>query len=245
MMVGMPHTESQFDLVVFDMAGTTVHDGDAVHHCLMAALQAVAGHAASREAVNAVMGIAKPAAIRELLSQRTGPGPDQATVNRVHADFVRRMLAYYRTDPAVREVDGASDVFRALRAAGIKVALDTGFDRPIAQVIIDRLGWERDGLIDASATADEVPEGRPAPHMIARLMRLTGVADPARVVKVGDTPSDLHEGTNARCGRVVGVTGGSHTADELRPHPHTHLIGTVRELPQLLSMGSQQLVGMA
>jgi phosphonatase-like hydrolase len=231
----MMHNELQYDLVVFDMAGTTVHDGDAVHHSLMAALQGVAGHAASREAVNAVMGIAKPTAIRGLLSQRGGPTPDEALVDRVHADFVRRMLAFYRTDPAVREIDGASDLFRALRAAGVKVALDTGFDRDIAQVVIDRLGWERDGLVDATVTADEVPEGRPAPHMIAKLMRMTGVTDPARVVKVGDTPSDLHEGTNAGCGMVVGVTEGSHTADELRDHPHTHLIGSIRELPELLS----------
>jgi len=51
---------------------------------------------------------------------------------------------------------------------------------------------------------------------------------------VGDTPSDLEEGVSAGCGMVVGVTGGSHTADQLRPHPHTHLISSITELPQLL-----------
>ena len=221
-----------FELVVFDMAGTTVHDGDAVHRCLGAALATVAGCETSRDAVNAVMGIQKPVAIRDLLRRygRPGEAADGDLVGRVHDDFARRMLSHYRTDPSVREIDGASDVFRSLRAAGVRVGLDTGFDRTIAGAILERLGWTGGGLVDATVTADEVPAGRPAPHMIFRLMELTGVQRVAGVVKVGDTPSDLHEGHNAGCGRVVGVTGGSHTADELRSHPHTHLIGTVRDL---------------
>jgi 2-aminoethylphosphonate-pyruvate transaminase len=224
----------KFDLVVFDMAGTTVNDGDAVHHSLQGALLSIAGCNVSRDAVNAVMGIQKPVAIRSLLRDSTGSAPDESLVDRVHDDFVNRMLTYYRTDPTIREIDGVTNLFKYLKSQGIRVGIDTGFNRPIAQAIIDRLGWERAGLIDASATADEVVAGRPAPFMIYRLMELTGVHDAGRVIKVGDTPSDLNEGTNARCGMVVGVTEGSHTADELRPHPHHHLIPTVRDLPKLI-----------
>jgi hypothetical protein len=35
---------------------------------------------------------------------------------------------------------------------------------------------------------------------------------------------------------VVGVTEGSHTAEQLRPCQHTHLIGTVAEIPALLGL---------
>ena len=42
--------------------------------------------------------------------------------------------------------------------------------------------------------------------MVFRAMQLTGVTDPRRVAKVGDTPSDLHESTNAGCGMVVAVS---------------------------------------
>jgi phosphonatase-like hydrolase len=230
----MTTSQIPFDLVVFDMAGTTVHDDDAVHRSLGGALSSVAQCEVSRDAVNVVMGLQKPVAIRELLRQRGGAVPDEALVTAVHDEFVRRMVNFYRTDPAVREIEGASDVFRSLRSAGVRVGIDTGFDRGIASVIHDRLGWIRDGLVDATVTADEVVAGRPAPFMVFRLMELTGVQRTSRVVKVGDTPSDLHEGDNAGCGMVVGVTGGSHTADQLRPHPHTHLIHTVRELPELL-----------
>jgi hypothetical protein len=35
---------------------------------------------------------------------------------------------------------------------------------------------------------------------------------------------------------VLGVTSGSHTADQLRPHPHTALIDSIRDLPDVLGM---------
>ncbi len=224
----------KIDLVVFDMAGTTVNDEDGVNRCVRAALQAV-GVNVSREAVNLVMGIPKPIALRQLLegAQRTDL-LDQ--LDAIHADFVRRMIAFYQTDPSVHEIAGASDVFRRLRKAGVRVALDTGFSRDIVDVVLKRLGWNDTQLVDISITSDEVQRGRPHPDMVLRAMQQLGIDQPQRVAKVGDTPSDLEEGANAGCGMVVGVTGGSHTADQLKPFPHTHLISTVAELPELLAV---------
>jgi len=220
------------ELVVFDMAGTTVHDDDSVHRCVGDALAAV-GVNVSREAVNDVMGIPKPEAIRQLLTryERADLIP---RLDAIHDDFMRRMIEFYQRDPSVREIAGAGETFRRLRAAGIKVALDTGFTRNIVDVVLQRLGWHKGETIDTSITSDEVERGRPHPDMLLKAMRDLGIADAKRVAKVGDTPSDLAEGTSAGCGMVIGVTGGSHTAEQMRPHPHTHLIGTVAELPELL-----------
>jgi phosphonatase-like hydrolase len=220
------------ELVVFDMAGTTVHDGDAVNRCFRAAV-ADAGMAVDAAAVNAVMGLPKPEAIRRLV----GSSPLGERVAAIHADFVERMRHHYATDPEVREVPGAAATFARLRRAGIRVALNTGFSRDIAQTVIDRLGWGGESpAIDASVASDEVPRGRPYPDMIRHLMQRCGVSDPARVAKVGDTPADLEEGNNAGCGLVVGVTGGSHTRAELARHPHTHLIASVADLPAVLGL---------
>ena len=220
------------ELVVFDLAGTTVYDGDAVGSVFRAAL-ATRGLAADPEAVNAVMGLPKPEAIRRLLPRGRAAAARAQQVSAVHEDFLARMLGFYRTDPAVREVPGASEAFRLLRGRGVRVALDTGFSRPIADAVLERLGWGR-GLLDATVTSDEVAHGRPYPDMIYKAMALTGVTDAARVAKVGDTPADLREGHAAGCGWVVGVTAGSHTRAELLTHPHTHLIETVADLPPLL-----------
>jgi phosphonatase-like hydrolase len=229
-----------YDLVVFDIAGTTVYDGDAVGTCLRDALLHMTGVSYSRDEVNAVMGIAKPVAIRQLLEQRPGGPVNPKRVDEIHRDFQARMLTHYRTSPEVKQVDGAAEVFRALRGQGVKVALDTGFGRPITDAVLARLGWAVPGVIDATVTVDEVAAGRPAPDMVRRAMQLTGVSDPRRVVKVGDTPSDLHEGTNAGCGMVVGVTSGSHTAGELLSHPHTLLMDSVRDLPEVLLLARQK-----
>ena len=218
-------------LVVLDMAGTTVYDGDAVHRCLADAL-AAAGARVTREAINEVMGMPKPLAIAHLLRSH---GREQTPAEPVHANFQRRMIDYYRTDPAVHETEGAAAVFEMLRARGIKVVLDTGFDRRITDVILARLGW-RAGVIDGSVTSDEVQRGRPFPDMIQRAMALTGVADATRVAKVGDTPSDLEEGYAAGCALVIGVTSGSHTRTQLERCRHTHLVERLAELPDIFGI---------
>src|SRR5277367_830751 len=79
-----------FELAVFDMAGTTVHDPDLVALALRDAL-AEAGCHASLSQLRALMGYTKPAAIRSMLATHDLPAGD-AEVTQVHTDFVQRML---------------------------------------------------------------------------------------------------------------------------------------------------------
>ena len=73
------------ELVIFDMAGTTVYDGGSpVHRCLRESL-ASAGVAVTHEQVNAVMGLPKPDAIRQLLICGS-----ESRVAEIHAYFVER-----------------------------------------------------------------------------------------------------------------------------------------------------------
>ena len=222
-------------LVVFDLAGTTVEDRGAVNLCLREALAAVGVNVSIAE-VDAVMGIPKPDAIRILVERAGQRARLELQLGSVYDDFAARMERYYREDPGVREIAGAGNLFRALHAADVRVAIDTGFSRPITRIVLERMGWERQGLIEASVTSDEVPRGRPAPDMIEHLMRRLGVTDPARVAKVGDAPADLEEGTNAGCGWVIGVTEGSHTREQLAPLPHTHLVANVGSLFELFGL---------
>jgi len=220
------------ELVVFDMAGTTVNDEDSVNRVVRASL-AAAGLSVSAASVNAVMGLPKPEAIALLIADSELRAALCHEIDAIHRDFVARAIEFYEHDPSVHEVAGASRVFERLKNGGIKVALNTGFDRSITTVILDRLGWSGSRLIDATICSDEVPRGRPHPDMIRALMARLGVGDPGRVTKVGDTPADLQEGHNAGCGLIVGVTGGTHTRQQLESHPHTCLIETIALLPGL------------
>jgi phosphonatase-like hydrolase len=221
-------------LVVFDVAGTTVFDGDIVIDALNDALKS-SDVRVDRDAIRALMGVPKPVAIRTLLAQH-GPNADHvdSLVHHVHAAFLARVIERYRSESVVCEMEGAAAVFAALHEHGIKVALDTGFSRPILDVLLERLGWTTPDVIDCSVTSDEVAHGRPAPDLIRRAMQLTGVVDPRAVVKVGDTPADIESGRAAACGYVVGVSYGTHSRAELERHRPDVVIERLSSLVPLL-----------
>jgi len=215
-------------LAVFDIAGTTIYDSDYVNQCVQDAMKA-AGFDVPLSQINATMGLPKPVAIARLLQELEVEGD----VESIHADFVERMKRFYRETPDVRAIEGVEEAFDRLRKAGVKIALDTGFSSDITEIILERVGWNS-AVINAVVSSDQVQNGRPYADMIEYLMSATGVSDIKRVAKIGDAPADLQEGTNAGCSIVVGVLCGTHNREQLSPHPHTHLIESVRDFPDLV-----------
>lgn len=209
-------------LVVFDLAGTTVEDRGQVPAAFRAAL-AAHGIAATPDQITRVRGASKRQAIRAFV---TG----EAEAARAYAAFQQALAARFEADGATA-IPGAAECLRALRAAGLKVALTTGFDRDITAMLIAALSWQE--AADTIVCGDDVAHGRPAPDLIRRAMADTGVPDAARVATVGDTTLDLEAGAAAAVGWNIGVLSGAHGRDALARSPHTHLIGSVAELRPL------------
>lgn len=220
------------DLVVFDLAGTTVKENFDVQRTLQNSFNKV-GLVVSVGQASKVMGIPKPIAIRQLLESLKYESISDDFIRLIHADFVSNMVAFYETDKTVQENEGVTKTFKELKKHGIKIIVDTGFDRPIVDSLLQRLGWEKDQLIDGSVTSDEVAHGRPFPDLIFKAMEIAGVSDVKRVAKVGDTASDLEEGNSAGCSLVIGITTGAFTKEQLQGVKHTHLI---QEIPELLKI---------
>lgn len=224
------------ELVVLDMAGTTVHDNDNVHAALINAFKK---HelAILREDANKVMGLPKPVAIDMLLKNDFGiqTAKRNELTPRIHQSFVSEMISFYENDKAVKAKEHAEETFRRLKEKGIKVAIDTGFSRPIADAIIKRLGWNEHKLIDVSVTSDEVKFGRPHPDLIFEAMKRAGVKQARHVAKVGDTISDLQEGNAAGCSYVIGITTGAYTRHELAREKHTHLVDSLLEVVDIVT----------
>ena len=84
------------------------------------------------------------------------------------------------------------------------------------------------------SSADEVKQGRPYPYMIFKAMEYCNIQSVEEVMKVGDTSSDLEQGTNAGCKFVVGVTSGAFAKSELIKYPHTHLVETLNQIFEIL-----------
>jgi phosphonatase-like hydrolase len=227
----------QVELVVFDLAGTTVKDNREVHKTLQDAMKKH-GIEISLEDANTVMGIPKPIAIKKLLqSCYTGERKiSDQWVEAIHQYFVKNMIDFYLSDESVKENEGVSDTFASLRRQGVQVFLDTGFDRDIAAPLVARLGWKEKGLINGLITSDGDMRGRPHPDMILRAMKLAGVTFASNVAKVGDTPSDMMQGQSAGCGWVIGITTGAFSERQLFTEYHTHLIKQIPDVLPILGL---------
>lgn len=223
-------------MVVFDLAGTTVKDnGDMVNLAFRKALL-THGYDVTGEQVNKYMGLPKPLAIKSIMEEKDKHvyTTNTSLIDKVHNEFVKLMVDYYTKDSSVGEIEGTSDTFLYLQNKGIKVCVNTGFSKVIADAVMKRMQWIECGLVDFMIASDEVKEGRPAPDMIFELMKLCQIQFTKEVCKVGDTPADLKEGYHADCGLIVGVTEGSHSLAQLNYHHHHHLIPNVSHLKNLL-----------
>lgn len=225
-------TAPAYLLAALDMAGTTVDEGGLVYDAVEAAVAESVGQPVPHDLMTRWKGTSKEEAIAGLLAALDADA-SPAAVAKVFDVFAGKLVdAYGATPPA--PIPGVLDTFETLRRAGAKVALQTGYSGEIASSILSGLGWSVGDTIDAVVTSDLVPASRPAPYLVFRCMEATGVVDVRRVLTAGDTPNDLGAGTNAGAGFVVGVTTGSFTREQLEAEPHTHVLGSVAELPTLL-----------
>lgn len=223
-------TAAPIELVAFDIAGTTVQEGGQVYVALEDAARAL-GADPTAEQIESWMGADKRAAIRGLLAA-SGIEADAQLVEAGFADFRARLDAAYVDQPPT-PMPGVVDLFAALRERGIKVALTTGFDRPVVDQVLAAVGWD-DSTLDAVVCVDDVDAGRPSPAMIQRAMDLTGVTDPASVAAVGDTVRDIGAGRAARAGLVIGVRSGETDGQTLSDAGADVVIDSVADLLSVL-----------
>ena len=223
------------ELVVFDFAGTTFLDDGAVVSAFRTALDRHAIPATDAE-ILARRGASKSAVFHELAGRVASDAAERVALGAAAlGTFEQALDAAYAGGP-LAEVPGAGQAVATLRAAGLQVALTTGFARALAQRLLQRLGW--DAAFDAVVCGDEVSAGRPAPYLIFESMIRCGAQDVRRVAVVGDTPLDLASAANAGAGWAIGVLTGAHGLRTLGRAPHTHLLASVAEVPELFGIAN-------
>jgi len=214
-------------LVVFDMDGTTVKDNGQVAAAFTAAL---AEHDVeiTSEQLSSVRGSSKREAVLRLIPE----GPERTCLaEAAYTSFREHLMQRFRA-MGVEPVDGAAKVFQWLRAEGVRVALNTGFDRAVTELLLTALNWKEE-VVDAVICGDDVRQGRPAPYLIFHAMEATETTSVLQVANVGDTILDLKAGHNACVRWNVGVLSGAHDRQLLEQAPHTHLLESIAELPRL------------
>ncbi|MEL6357647.1 MAG: HAD family hydrolase, partial [Bacteroidota bacterium] len=232
----IPNVSNHYELVVFDMAGTVVEEDNLVYRTLREAIVR-AGFAIDLEEVFAeAAGMEKRQGIYNcLLSLGLPPEKAEVAADPIHEDFKATLWSAYEK-AEIRAKPGAEQLFSHLRSTGSKVALNTGYARPIAELLLKKLKWSEGVTIDALVTATDVNEGRPSPAMIDQLRQRLGVTEPKAVAKVGDSTVDIEEGQNAGCGLVVGITTGAHTRTQLASAKPDLIVNELSELGQYLKV---------
>jgi phosphoglycolate phosphatase len=215
------------------MAGTTIEDAGQVPEAFTTVLRSHGIEIGEAE-LNGLRGASKRDAIRHFVEKRQGAEIDAKT-DRIFGDFRDHLSTLFRAG-GVKPIAGAAHTFAWLKNRGIKVALNTGFDRTITDLIVDAVGW-RDS-VDAVVCGDDVRKGRPAPDLLRKAMESTGIGEPGHVMAVGDTVLDLRAGRSLGAGWVVGVLSGAHSRTQLAAESHDYLLDSVAGLPGLLQPGA-------
>lgn len=218
-----------YNLVVLDMAGTTVADGGLVERAFGAAAERLGEDPATMiDYVRATMGESKISVFRHLF------GGDETRAQQANAAF-EEAYGELVAGGLIAPVPGAAEAIERLKAEGRTVVLTTGFARVTQDAILDALGW-RDLVELTLCPADAGGRGRPYPDMVLGAFLRTGAVDDVRRIAVaGDTSYDMLGGVRSGAGIVAGVLTGAHDEAALKEHGATHVLASVAELPAAMA----------
>ena len=215
---------SKIEAVIFDWAGTTVDFG------CFAPVQAFVevfkqyGIEPTMDEVREPMGMLKIDHIRTMLKmprihdcwvEKYGQEPTDEDAQKMFAIFNEKLMSilHLYADPK----PGVVEAIAKLREKGIKIGSTTGYTDSMMAIIVPlakEKGYEPDAWFSPDSTNQK---GRPYPYMIFRNLEALGVSDVRKVLKVGDTASDIREGKNAgvlSAGVVVGSSEMGLTQEE-------------------------------
>lgn len=206
------------EAVIFDWAGTTVDFG------CMAPIDAFykafekEGIKLIEEDIRKPMGMKKWDHIKMLLDDEKiknewervhGVLPTEKDIDRIHKSFEEVLFKNLKNHSKIKP--GVKELSKELKELGIKIGSTTGYTNKMVKVVeteAEEQGYRPDFVATSEITNGF---GRPSPYMIFKNMENLLIDDVRKVMKVGDTVSDIQEGKNAGV-ITVGVIEGSSLA---------------------------------
>ena len=206
----------KIDGVIFDWAGTTVDYGSFAPVQAFVEVFKHFGIEPTMEEVRKPMGMLKIDHIRTMLKmeritkcwqEKYGSVPADDDAQKLYSHFEEKLLSIL--DRFADPKPGVVKTVQALRERGIAIGSTTGYNDKMMEIVAPlaaKNGYEPDCMV----TPDSVGGmGRPYPYMIFRNMEALKLPDVHRVIKVGDTISDIKEGKQAGVISVGVIVGSS------------------------------------
>jgi HAD superfamily hydrolase (TIGR01509 family) len=211
---------------VFDVDGTLV-DTNHLHVATWWEAFRQAGHRVPMHAIHRSVGLGSTDLIAHLL----GEDRDTEQDARLSAAHTALYAQYFDRLPAFAD---AGRLLRRLHEDGWTVVLATSASGPELSAL--RRAIDADDAIAATASSDDVEEGKPAPEPVQHALDLVGVPK-ERAVFVGDTVWDMRAGRRAGVRCVGLLCGGIPRADLQEAGAETvyddpaHLLASLKDSP--------------
>lgn len=205
----------QFDGIIFDWAGTTVDYG--CFAPVQAFMDAFAeyGITPTVDEVRGPMGMLKRDHVRTMLQMERISAEWEKVHGRAFTEDDVEQVYLLSEKKILENVAKFTDVkpyvletVKALREMGLKIGSTTGYTDEMMEIVVpeaEAKGYKADCWFSPDSVGHK---GRPYPYMVFKNMETLGLSDVRRVMKVGDTVSDIKEGKNAGV-YTVGVIEGS------------------------------------
>lgn len=218
---------NEIEMVVFDMAGTTINEQNIVYKTLYKSINHFGIEVSLETVLSLGAGKEKYQAIKDILNHININ--DDAKAN-VIFEYFKEILDKEYFSAKVLPIEGVENVLRNLKKDGVKIVLNTGYSGHVANTLLEKLDWKKNTHYDALITADDVALGRPFPDMIHKAMQLFSIEDASKVLKAGDSAIDIEEGKNAKCGITIGVLSGAQTRVQLEKAKPDYILDSLASL---------------
>ena len=213
----------KFTLAIFDMDGTILNTLDDMTDSCNYILQKYNFPTHELNEIKFMVGNGIPKLIERALPE----GTDKETFDKVLADFIE----YYGKHCAdkTRPYDGIIDCIKTLKAAGVKIAVNTN---KVESAAIDLCNDYFPELFDVISGSRPGMPPKPDPAGIYEILTRAGV-DGKEACFIGDSDVDVQCGLNAKLD-VIGVDWGFRGEEFLHQHGADTVVKTPKELSDLL-----------
>lgn len=205
----------KYEAIIFDWAGTTVDYGCFAPVQAFMEIFKEYGIEPTMEETRKPMGMLKWDHIKTMLSMKRireefhrihGRDFTDQDVDEMHEKFAANLMKILDqfSDPKEYVID----TVKYLREKGIKIGSTTGYTDAMMAIVTKeakKAGYEPDCWFSPDSTGHV---GRPYPYMIFKNMEALHISSVEKVMKVGDTVSDILEGKNAGL-FTIGILEGS------------------------------------
>ena len=218
----------KYSLAIFDMDGTILNTLDDMTDSLNEILTKYNLPLHTVDEVRFMVGNGIP----KLVERALPDGRNTPDFDKILADFI----AYYEKHCAIKTAPyaGVVDCIKKLRAAGLKIAVNTNKVEPAAIALCDDYF---PGLFDIISGSRPGMPPKPAPDGIYEILSraaMDGKSEGQRAVFIGDSDVDMQTGMNAGLD-VIGVDWGFRGKKFLEEHGATVIMMNACELSDYLT----------